>query len=156
MNRISGNWLQRLTWLLAFMLTVQPLVASHCSCSHADEIFDFGTTTESRCCSKADGCKLTCCGSTSSRQKSERRDALPVVPCECPPSCPCQLQHLPRSAVKAQEVEIESAELSCWFFNPTQAQSPATEVQHFCLFGGVAPFGDSGLALCAALCRFLI
>lgn len=158
MNRLTGNWLRCLVWLVAVMLPVQPLAASHCSCSRDDASLDSAATTEARCCSKAHRCKSNGCGtSTDRRQKGAHADALPIAPCECPPSCPCQLQHLPKPIVKAQEVQVESSELICWFFVPPSLPALTGQVRHDSLtFDSEPPPNNSGLALCAALCRFLI
>jgi hypothetical protein len=156
MNRLSGVWLRDFVWMVAIMLPIQPLAASHCSCCHsADSSATAGKSSEA----EHIGCQAGHCGCASKHKQQDHgpQAKVPFGPCECPANCPCHLQHAPKLAVKTQEVQIEKCDTITLFVVPVQRPVVAHEIrqalisiQHDLLLS------ETALELCAALCRFTI
>ena len=156
MNRLNGMWLNGFVWMVAIMLPVQPLAASHCSCCHP---VDSGSVAGKDLKSEQVGCRSGRCG-CSSKQKAPVPGAqakVPFAPCECPASCPCHLQHAPKLAVKSPEVRIEKCEAVAIFVAPLQSPTVVNEVRQTRLnTERDVILSETALELCAALCRFTI
>lgn len=149
MNRLTGLWLNGIVWLVAIMLPVQPIAASHCSCCQGIAI----KSTKDREAATHHHCRSAgrCC---SSRAESGTVQHSTSSPCHCPSNCPCHLQHLPKVAVKIQDVKIEpNAQVGLLSSDVIphlvreQAQRSVSPV-----LGSLVSV--SALERCAALCRY--
>lgn len=142
--------------MVAIMLPVQPLAASHCSCCHSA---DSPALADKSSETKPKVCQAGRCGCNSKHKQSDRgsRTSVPFGPCECPANCPCHLQHAPKLAVKTQEVQVERCDTFILFAIPIQRLAATHEIQEalISLQDDVVPSGTA-LELCAALCRFTI
>ena len=142
--------------MVAFMLPVQPLAASHCSCCHsADAPAVVGKTTQARQL----GCKSGRCNCASKHKQPDhgKQAKVPFAPCDCPANCPCHLQHAPKLAVKTQEVQVETCDTMVLFVVPVQRPAVAHEIRQ--TLSGIRHdllLSETALELCAALCRFVI
>ena len=156
MNRLNGMWLKGLVWMVAIMLPVQPLAASHCSCGHFAE---YAVVAGEDADADRLGCRSGKCGCSSKQRtpESDSKAKVPFAPCECPANCPCHLQHAPKLAVKTQDVQVEKCESVAVFVAPRQSLVLPQEYRRTRLnseHGAI--LSETALELCAALCRFTI
>src|SRR5689334_4641242 len=94
-NCVKGIRQIGFVWMAAMLLLAQPFAASYCPCCQTHASDSSAKLSES-------SCQRTHCGCSShkpAKPKSEGR--VPGAPCDCPPDCPCQLQHVPKPVVKA-------------------------------------------------------
>jgi hypothetical protein len=153
-NRLGGIWLRGFVWIVAIMLPVQPLAASHCSCCHSTD-----TAVVKKLGAKHVSCSSERCGCSSKHKLPDQgtQAKVPFAPCECPANCPCHLQHAPKLGVKTQEVQLEKSDSVVFFVVPTQhpavkheSRQTLSNVEHGIIVS------ETALELCAALCRFTI
>lgn len=151
MNCVKGIRQCGFVWMAAMLLLAQPFAASYCPCcqSHASE--------SSAKPSESSSCQRTGCGCSHKPAEPKSEGRVPGAPCDCPPNCPCQLQHVPKPVVKAQDVEVEQGDQICVLLEPSTVLSvERVTLRTVCLLEvGITP-RDSALELCAALCRFTI
>lgn len=156
---LARVWLHCLVWTVAIMLPVQPLLASQCSCSHTHEAAS-GEAAFSASCNHRQhvGCSHRHPEMREQPGNGTRSRNVTFLPCDCPPSCPCHLQHAPQVAVAAEEREsvcTEVAKQSLTFL----LHQPVKQVAAHCAFKSVEAAqcrSKTAIELCAALCRFTI
>lgn len=156
---LARVWLHCLVWTVAIMLPVQSVLASHCSCNHTHEL----APGEAACSASRNHHQHVGCAHRRGEMREQpgngtRSRKVNFLPCDCPPSCPCHLQHAPQVAVAAKDRESvcsEVDELPLTFV----IHQPVEQVAAHCAFKCVEVSqcsSETALELCAALCRFTI
>ena len=154
MNRLSGIWLQGFVWMATIMLPIQPLAAGYCSCCHF-------TAASAAAGDNSDAKHISCgarrCGCSAKQAEQGLHPKVPLAPCECPPSCPCHLQHVPKVALKTQEARVQRCDPVVLYVDPEHWPAVTNEIrQALVSLEHDVILSETALELCAALCRFTI
>jgi hypothetical protein len=90
------------SWAAMLLIFVQPLLAADCPCKRTASVHDGIRVVEDQL-GETECCHSHCCGNksvASSRNKSAtQEEPKQSGPCDCPPTCPCQVRHSSTVAV---------------------------------------------------------
>ena len=149
--------------IAAMLIALQPLMTPHCRCSANSTVAHSSSTAgDSASC-----CQNHCCHKHTKKLAAvlprglspiEERTPLPLPGgCDCPPTCPCHIQHSPPDiAIPSDSTHIRYAfgEWAAALHRATQS----LETDLYRPVGSIAAgaITVSSVSRCALLCRFLV
>lgn len=155
MSRLA-DYSRWIVWSVAALLSLQPLFANCCFCTCSTHQETCGEDARTSCdyhshCSHegSEGNSLGGC-------EPDGRRSVVFCPCNCPPTCPCQVRHAPQPiAHSTSSVVLPQQSTDCLLPPPAILLRTAESAAQFCDCLAVSP-RLSALGQCAALCRFNI
>ncbi len=154
-------------WLAVLLIIIQPLLKPDCCCAIQSEAADSQEDHES---DSATCCRKHLCHGHAKKlaavmPRGEFHEAhspckvAPPIPggCDCPPDCPCQVQHVPPEVAIANashDVRNVSEEwVACVPNSTVAAESRQFAAPNFTDFDTSSA---SSVSRCALLCRFVV